>query len=80
MSATWRTAIQLLTSGVTLTGMWAAGSKKPWAWLVGLGNQALWLVVIVTTGAWGLLPLSASLVVIYTRNHIRWTKEARDGR
>lgn len=72
---TAKIAVQLLTSSVTLLGMWAAGSKKPWAWLVGLGNQSLWLVVIVTTGAWGLLPLTAALVVVYTRNHLRWSSE-----
>jgi hypothetical protein len=68
-------AIQLVTSAVTVFGIWAAGSKLWWAWLVGIGNQALWLALIVTTGAWGLLPLVVVLLVVYTRNHLRWLEE-----
>ena len=70
-----RLAISLLTSAGTLWGMWAAGSRKSYAWLIGLANQAVWFAFIVAFEAWGLLPLSASLVVVYTRNHLRWKQE-----
>lgn len=68
-------AISLATSAGTIAHMIATGNKVRWAWLLGLGNQAIWLVFIVAFGAWGLLPLSAALTVIYSRNHLRWRRE-----
>lgn len=72
-----RQAISLITSAVTLLGMWLAGNKRPSAWLVGLGNQALWFATIVAFSVWGLLPLNAALIVVYSRNFLRWRREER---
>lgn len=74
-----RQAIALSTSVVTLYGMWLTGNKRWQGWAVGLGNQGLWLVFIITFGAWGLLPLSVALTVIYTRNLVRWRAEESHG-
>lgn len=65
-------AISLATSAGTIAHMIATGNRVRWAWLLGLANQVIWLVFIVAFGAWGLLPLSAALTAIYTRNHLRW--------
>lgn len=70
-----RQGITVATSIVTLIGMWLAGSKRKAAWLVGLANQALWLVLIVVFQTWGLLILTAALVVIYSRNYLLWRAE-----
>ena len=70
--------IQLLTSALTFLGMWLAGRKDWRGWLVGLVNQVCWLAVIVTTDAWGILPLSVGLTVIYTRNLVRWRRDERE--
>jgi hypothetical protein len=67
-----RQLLPLVTSCVTLVGMWEAGNKRSRAWVIGLCNQALWLAFIVVFAAWGLLPLSVALVVIYTRNLLKW--------
>lgn len=64
--------IALATSVVTLWGMWLAGSHRWEGWALGLGNQVLWLVFIIAFGAWGLLPLNAALVFVYSRNLIKW--------
>lgn len=69
-----RQIIALVTSGVTLAGMWLAGSNRWQGWLLGLCNQGLWLLFIVAFGAWGLLPLNIALVVVYTRNIVRWRR------
>ena len=72
-----RQAIALVTSVTNVTGMWIAGNKDWRGWAIGLANQAVWLAFIVVFAAWGLLPLSAFLVVTYTRNLLRWRAEAR---
>lgn len=63
-----------LLSAITIYMTILAGNKTRWAWMVGLGNQALWLVWIVASGAWGLLPMNIALWVVYARNHMKWSK------
>ncbi len=61
-----------LLSAITIYMTILAGNKTQWAWLVGLGNQALWLVWIFAVGAWGLLPMNVALWIVYYRNHLKW--------
>ena len=68
-----------LLSVITIWMTLLAGNKTRWAWAVGLGNQALWLIWIIAVGAWGLLPMNLALWVVYTRNHLKWTKPHPDG-
>ena len=63
------------TSIVTLYGMYVVSKKLWWGWLVGLVNQALWITFAVMFRAWGLLPLSAALIVIYTRALFAWRRD-----
>lgn len=70
-----RQIIPLLTSAVTIFGMWLAGNKDPRAWIVGLANQSLWLLFIFVFHAWGLLPLAAALIMTYSRNLRKWRAE-----
>jgi hypothetical protein len=66
------TYLPWLLSAVTIWMTLLAGNKHPQAWLVGLGNQLLWLVWICVVGAWGLLPMNIALWVVYGRNHLKW--------
>lgn len=64
-----------LLSAITIYTMFLAGDRKKYTWLIGLGNQALWLVWIVASAAWGLLPMNIALWIVYTRNHFKWAQE-----
>lgn len=61
-----------LLSAITIWMTILAGNKSRWAWAVGLGNQGLWLVWIVASASWGLLPMNAALWAVYARNHMKW--------
>lgn len=63
-----------LLSAITLWMTLLAGNKHPSAWLVGLVNQALWLIWIIVSSAWGLLPMNIGLWIVYARNHMKWSK------
>lgn len=65
-----------LLSAVTIYMFWLAGNKKSYTWLVGLGNQVLWLTWIIVSHTWGLLPLTAALTVMYIQNHLKWKKQS----
>lgn len=60
-------------SAVTIYMTVLAGNKSRWAWAVGLCNQALWLVWIIASASWGLLPMNLALWLVYGRNHIKWS-------
>lgn len=70
-----RTLIPWATSAGTLLGMWLIGQKKSIGWIVGLVNQVLWITFAVMFEAWGLLPLSLALIVIYTRALLAWRRD-----
>lgn len=61
-----------LLSANTIYSMLLAGNKKRGAWLFALAGQLLWLVWILTTKAWGLLPMNLALWVVYGRNYLKW--------
>ena len=63
-----------LLSVITIYMTVLAGNKSKRAWLFGLLNQALWLVWIITTANWGLLPMNFALWIVYARNHLKWNK------
>lgn len=63
-----------LLSAITIYMTILAGNKTRWAWAIGLVNQALWLVWIVASASWGLLPMNIALWIIYGRNHWKWMR------
>jgi hypothetical protein len=68
-----------LLSAITIWMNVLAGNKHKSAWAVGLVNQALWLVWIISTGTWGLLPMNFALWIVYGRNHWRWNTAREQG-
>lgn len=66
--------IAFATSIGTLCGMWLVARKDWRGWLVGICNQTLWLALTIQTRAWGLLPLIAALLVVYSRALIQWRR------
>lgn len=61
-----------ILSAITIYSMLLAGNKKRGAWLWGLLNQVLWLVWIILSSAWGLLPMNIALWIVYGRNYLKW--------
>jgi hypothetical protein len=70
-----RSYLPWLMSAVTIYMTVLAGNKNRFAWAIGLGNQLLWLVWIVASSAWGLLPMNIALWIVYGRNHLKWRAE-----
>ncbi|WP_445222231.1 hypothetical protein ACKWRH_21485 [Bradyrhizobium sp. Pa8] len=69
-----RAYLPWLLSAITIWMTLLAGNKHPHAWAIGLGNQGLWLVWIIASQAWGLLPMNIALWFVYARNHWKWSR------
>ena len=74
MSLTFVSLAPWVMSAITIWMTVLAGNKHPSAWLIGLGNQALWLAWIVASKNYGLLPMNLALWGLYFRNHLRWNQ------
>ncbi|WP_158669924.1 hypothetical protein [Bradyrhizobium guangdongense] len=74
MTEAIRIYLPWLLSAITIWMTLLAGDLHRNAWLVGLGNQLLWLIWIIATGTWGLIPLNIALWIVYGRNHWKWAK------
>lgn len=70
------TVLPWILSAITIYTMFLAGDRKSHTWIVGLINQALWLVWIIASASWGLIPMNLALWIVYTRNHLKWNKSA----
>lgn len=70
-----RAVLPWATSAGTLAAMWLLGQKRSVGWIVGLANQVLWITFAVMFEAWGLLPLTCALIVVYTKALIAWRRD-----
>lgn len=61
-------------TAVGVTGLYFAGQKKPWAWLIGLGAQVLWLAYAIATEQWGFIVSAAAYGWVYARNARLWMR------
>lgn len=61
-------------TAVGIVGLWAAGSKRSWGWLVGLAAQVLWVAYAVATRQYGFLASALAYGVVYARNFKSWHK------
>lgn len=66
--------LQLVTSSLTVLSVWMAGNKDMRFNYLGLFNQLLWAMVILTTGTYGIFPLTGAMTYVYSRNIYKWKK------
>ena len=68
------TCFPYLLSAITIYMNVLAGQKRAHAWAVGLVGQIGWTTWIVMSSNWGFLPMNVALWIVYTKNHLRWSK------
>lgn len=65
-----------LISASALVGMVMVGRLLWQGWVVLLGSEMLFLALAGHERLWGLIPLSAALLVTYARNTASWRRAA----
>lgn len=76
MSSTW----SWLLTGVGVTGLYFAGKKLWWAWLIGLSAQLLWFVYALNTKQYGFIISSFVYGWVYANNSYNWWLEHNRGK
>jgi hypothetical protein len=64
----------ILTS-VGLLGLFLAGMKIWWAWLIGLSAQVLWIVYAIQTEQYGFIVSALAYGFVYGFNALKWRKD-----
>lgn len=73
---TYGFCLQIAASALTILGSWLYGSKRLSGPLIGILSQVPWWLLMVHESLWGLLPVNGMMLVIHTRNLIKWRREA----
>lgn len=60
---------------VGVSGLWIAGNKSTWGWIIGISAQALWITYAIMTAQWGFLFSAFVYGGVYIRNLIKWKRE-----
>jgi hypothetical protein len=61
----------------TMFLVWQTGNKWRYVWLLNLSNEAIWLLWIILSKTWGLLPINLFMWFVSIRNHIKWSNESK---
>jgi len=64
-----------LLTAVGVLGLYLAGRRYWWAWLVGLVAQVLWVAYAVATEQWGFIVSAFAYGWVYARNAWRWKSD-----
>lgn len=65
-------AVSVLTSCLTVLGLWLLTQRNRLGFFVSSVNQVTWLLLIYFTGAWGLLPLVGIMLALNYRGWRKW--------
>ena len=60
---------------IGVSGLFIAGNKNYWGWIIGISAQLLWIAYAITTAQWGFLFSAFVYGGVYIRNWIKWRKD-----
>ena len=62
-------------SAIGVLGIYLAGSKNIYGWVLGFSAQVLWIVFAVTTEQYGFILSALAYGWVYGRNYLKWKRE-----
>ena len=65
----------IVLAAVGILGLYLAGSKNLWGWVISFGAQLLWIIFALVTGQFGFILSALAYGWVYARNYIRWRRE-----
>ena len=64
-----------ILTGVGVLGLYLAGRKFWWAWLIGLGAQVLWIAYAIATHQYGFIVSAVAYGWVYAKNARGWRQD-----
>lgn len=63
-------------AAVGILGIYLAGRRNIWGWVVGFAAQALWIIYALATDQLGFIVSAIAYGAVYARNWHRWRQES----
>ena len=63
---------------IGIIGLYIAGKKSHWGWLIGLSAQILWFIFAIVTRQYGFILSAVAYGWVYWTNWHKWRKEMRE--
>lgn len=64
-------------AAIGILGIYLAGRRNIWGWVVGFAAQALWIIYALATHQPGFIVSAIAYGAVYARNWHRWRTEQR---
>lgn len=64
-------------ASIGILGIYLAGRKNAYGWLLGVFAQFLWVAYAIATRQWGFLATAFGYGTVYIKNWIAWRRELR---
>lgn len=68
--------LSIVLAAASCSGLVLAGRGRWQGWAVGLATQPVWAWFAIVTKSYGLLLVGVMYTTVYTKNLIKWRKEA----
>ncbi|HEY0771767.1 MAG TPA: hypothetical protein VGD31_15685 [Sphingobacteriaceae bacterium] len=66
-----------LLAAIGIFGLYLAGKRNLYGWVIGIGVQVLWIAYAIATRQWGFIASALAYAAVNLRNYIRWNNEAK---
>ena len=73
MSPVW----SYVLTAIGITGIYLAGRRNLYGWVVGLSAQVLWIAYAVATEQWGFIVSAFAYGSVYANNWRKWAQDAK---
>jgi len=61
-----------------ILGIYMAGSRNLWGWIISFSMQGLWITYAIVTEQYGFIASSLGYAWVYGRNYLKWRKEMKE--
>lgn len=68
----------IVLASVGILGLYLAGSRNLWGWLVSFGAQALWIIFAIVSKQYGFILSALAYGWVYGRNYLKWRREQEE--
>jgi hypothetical protein len=70
----------VVLAAVGILGLYLAGSRNVWGWLVSFGAQTLWIIFALVSKQYGFILSALAYGWVYGRNYLKWRREQEEPR
>lgn len=68
----------IVLASLGLLGLYLAGSKNYWGWMVSFTAQGAWIIYAVVSQQYGFILSAIAYGIVYGRNFTKWVNEQEE--